>query len=149
MKRAFIATAIAATFFICSANAIAQSKGSWTPPKVGIWLVTAKDVEGIHWSGRLHLAHRANGNGPVGYRGYFYWISRDKTTSGREYITGSFDRRTGKFRFRGYRVRNIRGELGTGNYRASVRGGRAIHNGSWGGGNSIPGTWSAVWIGTK
>lgn len=141
--------AIAATILILGSSIVAvnaQSKKLWTYPKTGVWRVTAKDEENKIWNGRLTLNRKAGGK----YRGYFYWIDAEKATSGREYFNGRFDRSTGKLRLRGYAVKNVKGELGTGNYRATVnRQGRNIYRGSWSGQNSIPGKWAAVWLRAK
>jgi len=121
----------------------AQAKRLWTSPKAGVWRVNAMDEEKEVWRGPMTLTGKSNGK----YRGYFYWVSSDKTTSGREYFNGSFDRRSGKLRLIAYAVKNIKGELGTGNYVASVNNrGRNITRGKWSGGESIPGIWSAVWL---
>jgi len=138
---------LAATLLLVLAGSFtavsAQAKRLWTSPKAGIWRVKATDEEKEVWRGQMTLARKSNGR----YRGYFYWISSDKSTSGREYFNGSFDRRTGKLRLRAYAVKNIRGELGIGNYLASVNKlGRNIPYGKWSGGESIPGIWSAVWL---
>jgi hypothetical protein len=145
MRKSIGVFMVAVAFFAFTSALFAQTNRLWTEPKVGVWMVTAKDEEGIKWSGRLHLSRTSIKGAKVGYRGYFYWISGDRSTSGNEYFNGSFDRSSGKLRLHGYRTRNIRGELGTGNYRASGIAGKTLVRGSWGGQNSIPGTWSAVW----
>ena len=143
MKSTFLA--IAAAILILSGSAVtanAQGKRSWTAPKAGIWRVSANDEQNIDWKARLTLIRKVDGR----YRGHFYWVSADKSVSGREYFNGRFDRRTGKLRLRAYAVKNIKGELGIGFYIASViRQGRSIR-GKWNGDDSIPGNWSAVWL---
>ncbi len=143
MKRTFLA--FAAALLILSGSVIvakAQAKRLWTAPKSGIWKVAANDEENTGWNARLTLIGKVDGK----YRGHFYWISADKTTSGREYFNGRFNRRTGKLRLRAYAVKNIKGELGIGFYLASVnQQGRNIR-GKWNGNDTIPGEWSAVWL---
>lgn len=143
MKKNFLAATLLLVLAGSFTAVSAQAKRLWTSPKAGIWRVKATDEEKEVWRGRLTLARKSNGK----YRGYFYWISSDKTTSGREYFNGSFDRKTGKLRLKAYAVKNIKGELGIGNYLASVnKRGRNIPNGKWSGDESIPGIWSAVWL---
>ena len=143
MKNTFLA--IAAAILILSGSVVtanAQGKRSSTAPKAGIWRVSANDEQNTDWKARLTLIRRADGR----YRGHFYWVSADKSVSGREYFNGRFDRRTGRLRLRAYAVKNIKGELGIGVYFALVtRHGRNIR-GKWNGGDSIPGKWSAVWL---
>lgn len=143
MKGAFLAIAAAILLIGGSVIAVnAQGKRLWTAPKAGIWRVSANDEENTDWKGRLTLIRKADGK----YRGHFYWVSADKTTSGREYFNGRFDRRTGKLRLNAYAVKNIKGELGIGFYIASVnRQGRNIR-GKWNSNDTIPGEWSAVWL---
>jgi len=141
-----IVTVAAAFFAFCSISSAQKRPRPWIAPGTGVWMVTAKDEDGTDWSGRLHLSRAANKGKMLGYRGYFYWVSGDRKTSGNEYFTGIFDRWSGKLRLNGYKVRNIRGELGTGDYEASVRKGRTIRGG-WAGDNAIPGKWSARRLG--
>lgn len=143
MKSTFLA--FAAAILILSGSAISangQGKKLWAAPKSGIWRVTANDEENTDWKGSLTLTRKVDGR----YRGHFYWVSADKTISGREYFTGRFDRRSGKLKLNAYAVKNIKGELGIGVYIASVkRQGRSIR-GKWNSADSIPGDWSAVWL---
>lgn len=140
-----IVLAFAAAVLIVCGLAIgvnAQAKKFWAAPKTGVWKVAANDEENTDWNGRLTLIRKVDGR----YRGHFYWISADKTISGREYFNGRFDRRTGKLRLNAYAVKNIKGELGIGFYIASVnRHGRNIR-GNWNSNDAIPGEWSAVWL---
>jgi len=147
MKKLFpVIAALVFLFAISPLAAKSQSKRPWIAPKSGVWRVSAKDEENIRWSGSMHIAIRPNHDGTTGYRGYFYWISDDKETSGREYFRGSFNKSTGKLRLKAYAVKNIKGELGIGNYLASVnRKGKNIFRGSWSGAENVPGKWSAVW----
>ena len=140
-----VVLAFAAAMLIVCGSAIganAQAKKFWAAPKTGVWKVSANDEENTDWNGRLTLIRKVDGR----YRGYFYWISADKSISGREYFNGRFDRRTGKLRLNAYAVKNIKGELGIGFYIASVnRHGRNIR-GNWNSNDAIPGEWSAVWL---
>ncbi|MFL6373768.1 MAG: hypothetical protein ACJ73D_03790 [Pyrinomonadaceae bacterium] len=143
--RAIVGLFVAAAFFVLACSSFGQTSRAWTAPKAGVWAVKAKDEEGTKWSGRLHLERRSARGPRIRYRGYFYWISGDHATSGNEYFSGRFDRRSGRLWLHGYRARSIHGELGTGNYRASGRRGRQLLRGTWSGQDSIPGTWSAKW----
>jgi len=138
-----IITVAAAFFVFCSVSSAQTTPRPWIAPGAGVWTVTAKDEDGTKWSGRLHLVRTGPKDKMLGYRGYFYWLSGDRQTSGNEYFTGIFDRWSGKLRFKGYKVRNIRGELGTGDYEASVRKGRTMR-GDWAGDDAVPGKWSAT-----
>ena len=144
MKNTFLAFALAILILGGSAIAAnAQGQRLWTAPKPGIWKVSAKDEENTVWKASLTLIRKGDGK----YRGHFYWISADKTSSGREYFNGRFDRRTGKLRLNAYAVKNIKGELVVGDYVASVkRRGLSIFRGSWSGDDNIPGKWTAVWL---
>ena len=146
MKKLFFGFSVAVLFLAISPFTIrAQAARLWVAPRPGVWKVTAGDEANTKWSGQLRLS-KVSGRGSVKYKGYFYWVSGDKVTSGREYFTGHFMRRTGKLRLAGFKVKNNRGELGTSNYVASVnQKGKNIHNGSWSGNGSVPGKWSAVW----
>ena len=147
MEKLIVVLSAAFIFFVGSTAAThAQAQRSWVAPKAGVWRVAAKDEADTVWSGRVTLAKRGVSRRIVKYRGYFYWLSDNKETEGREYFKGSFDRLTGKLRLKAYAVRNVKGELGTGNYIASVnRKGKNIFRGMWDGENNIPGKWSAVW----
>ncbi|HEV7699336.1 MAG TPA: hypothetical protein VGO43_03825 [Pyrinomonadaceae bacterium] len=145
MRKSIVILMVAVAFFAFTLASFAQTSRPWTAPKTGVWTVTAKDEEGIKWSGRLHLSRQSTKGTKVGYRGYFYWIDAERSTSGNEYLNGSFDRSSGKLRLHGYKAKSIRGELGTGDYLASGLRGRRFIRGSWSGENAVPGTWSAVW----
>lgn len=148
MKKLFLAFSASVIFFAGWVFvAQAQTKKLWVAPRAGVWRVSAKDDENTNWSGRITLAKRKSGGRTVKYRGYFYWLSQDKETSGREYFRGSFNRTTGKLRLKAYAVKSERGELGIGDYNASVnRKGRNIFRGTWAGTDNVPGKWSAVWL---
>lgn len=143
MKSTFLAFTAALLILSGSVVAVnAQGKRLWTAPKAGIWRVAANDEENTDWRARLTLIRKAENR----YRGHFYWVSADKTISGREYFNGTFDRRTGKLRLRAYAVKNIKGELGIGYYIASVNRQGTNIRGKWNSRDSIPGKWSAVWL---
>lgn len=137
-----------AMVLFCAFGASAQKARLWTPPASGVWRVNAVDEQTIRWNGRLHLNRSGIRRNTVVFRGYFYWVSDDKTIAGNEYFTGRFDRTTGRLRLVGSRAKSIRGELGTAVYIAQVRHGTRI-SGNWAGGDSIPGTWSARRISQK
>ena len=143
MKRAILAiSAILLIFLGLVLEGKAQAKKPWAAPRAGNWTVTARDEENTDWNGRLTLVRKGAGK----YRGHFYWISGDRSVSGREYFNGSFDRITGKLKLTSYKVKNIKGELGTGDYFARVNNkGRNIVRGSWTGEDNVPGNWKAVW----
>lgn len=132
---------------VSPAAASAQLTRLHVAPRPGVWKVNATDVEKVKWSGTLNIAKRGIRSGSVHYRGHFYWISADKATAGREYFSGSFDRKKGKLRLKAYAVKNIRGELGIGNYVVSVdRKGTKMFRGRWSGAESVPGSWTAIWV---
>jgi hypothetical protein len=145
-KLVLVATSAVILSVATSATTHAQVRKLWVAPKAGVWKVAGKDEVNTVWTGSMTLTKRGAGKRIVRYRGYFYWLSDNKDTEGREYFNGSCDRFTGKFRLRGYAVKNVKGELGTGIYIASVnQRGRNVRRGSWGGEDNIPGKWSAVW----
>ncbi len=125
----------------------AQNKQAWVSPKIGVWQVVGKDEENIGWTGQIRFTRKTNSKSTVKYRGYFDWKASDGETSGREYFTGSFDKRTGRLRLKGYLLKNVRGDLGLGIYVGSVsQKGRRIRRGSWGGIDAVKGNWSAKWL---
>lgn len=147
MKKLLIASAALILFIgICPFSAAAQRK-AWVAPKAGVWKVKATDEENTRWTATLRISKRGIGSRTIRYRGYFDWLSDDKEISGREYFTGTFTRSSGKLRLKAYAVKNVRGELGIGNYVASVnRKGRNINRGTWSGVDNVPGKWTAAWI---
>lgn len=151
MKRLLFVFSVAVLFLGVSVfETTAQTKRFWVAPKAGLWRVAAKDENDTKWSGRITLSKRGSNKGVVKYLGYFYWQSEDKETSGREYFNGSFNRKSAKLFLKAYAVKNVKGELGVGDYVASVRKeGRNIFRGSWSGKDNIPGKWSAIWLKVK
>jgi hypothetical protein len=125
----------------------AQSKSVRVSPKIGVWQLTGKDEEETGWTAQIRFTGKTNSKSVVRYKGYFVWRSSDNETLGREYFTGVFNKRTGRLILKGYSVKNVRGELGIGNYTGFVsRKGQRISRGSWGGEDVVKGNWSARWL---
>ena len=126
----------------------AQTKSRWVSPKAGVWQMTGKDEENINWKGQIVFTKKTYSNRSiVKYAGYIDWNSPDDETSGQEYFTGSFDRRTGKLVLKGTSLKNVSGDLALGVYTGFVNGkGRQIRRGSWDGVDVVKGKWSAKWL---
>ena len=102
------------------------------------------------WNARLRIIKRSMGGQRVQLKGYFDWNSADKKVSGREFVRGRSDRRTGRVEFHGYAVRQKRGEIMKTNYVGHLtRSGRSILRGRWSGNEVVGGKWNARWLGTR
>ncbi len=146
-KRILIAVLVLMVLSYLPRALSAQSRLTWTAPKLGVWKVTGSDEEEVNWSGSIKFETRKRVGSLDKYRGHFNWRSLDGKDSGREYFTGSFNGKTGRFTIVGIRVTRAKGNIGTGRYWSHVRNkGRRLANGTWGGKDVVKGTWSAVWI---
>lgn len=116
-------------------------------PRIGIWKLTGKDTENTAWQGQIRFTQKNVLEKSVKYKGYFNWLSSDRKTSGREDFTGSFNKQTGILRLRSLGVKNNKGELAPGNYKAFITDkGKRISRGRWSGDNIVSGSWSARWL---
>ena len=148
MKNLFL-TLFAVVLFIGFVPQIssAQNKSVWVAPKIGIWQLIGKDEENTEWTAQLRFTRKTTSKSITKYKGFFIWRSSNGEIVGREYFTGSFDKRTGKLRLKSYAVKNVSGSLAVGTYVGFVsRKGRRITRGSWDGNDVVKGTWSAEWL---
>ncbi len=146
-KRFLIAFAVLMTLAYLPQAIKAQSGSSFTAPRAGFWRVTGKDADGVIWGERFRITKRQLAGNIVKLSGYFDWRSADKTTEGREYVRGSFERSSGRLTLAGYAVKNRRGEIAKTRYVAYVsRQGRLISRGRWSGKDVVTGTWKANWL---
>ena len=115
MKNLLFLLFLAALFVISvPQNSAAQNKSHWVSPKAGVWQMTGKDEENINWKGQIVFTKKTYSNKSiVKYAGYIDWNSPDDETSGLEYFTGSFDRRTGKLVLKGNFIENCQRRSGT------------------------------------
>jgi PKD repeat protein len=149
MKNLFFFLFLAALFVISAPqNSAAQTKSHWVSPKAGVWQLSGKDEENINWTGQIVFTKKTYSNKSiVKYKGYIDWSSPDDESSGQEYFTGSFDRRTGKLVLKGTSLKIVSGDLALGVYTGFVnRKGRQIRRGSWDGVDIVKGKWSAKWL---
>lgn len=148
MKYFFILLFFAVLFIgFAPQNSAAQTKSVWVAPRVGIWQLTGTDEENTGWTAQIRFSGKTISGSTVRYKGYFVWRNSDGTTTGREYFTGVFNKRTGRLRLKGTSVKNVSGDLGIGTYTGFVsRKGRRISRGSWGGEDVVKGNWSARWL---
>jgi hypothetical protein len=149
MKNLLFLLFLAALFVISAPqSSAAQNKSRWVSPKAGVWQLTGKDEENINWKGRIMFTKKTySDKSIVRYRGYIVWSSPDDESSGREYFTGTFDRRTGKLVLKGTSLKIESGDLALGIYTGFVNGkGRRISRGSWDGVDVVKGKWSANWL---
>lgn len=148
MKNLFLLLPLAALLFLSAPQSLAaQNKSRWVSPKAGVWQLTGKDEANSNWKGRIFFTRKTYSNKSiVKYKGYIDWSSPDSESAGREYFSGSFDRRTGKIVLRGTSLKTVSGDLALGIYTGFVnRKGRQISRGSWDGTDVIKGKWSAKW----
>lgn len=149
MKNFFVLLLLAAFLIVFAPQfSTAQNKSVWVSPKAGVWQLTGKDEENINWKGQIVFTKKTYSNKSiVKYKGYIDWKSPDDESSGQEYFTGSFDRRTGKLVLKGTSLKNVSGDLALGIYTGFVnRKGRQIRRGSWDGVDVVKGKWSAKWL---
>lgn len=149
MKKLFFFLCLAAFLIVSTPQfSAAQNKPVWVSPRTGVWQLTGKDDENINWTGRIIFTKKTYSNKSiVRYRGYIDWSSPDEDSSGLEYFTGSFDRRTGKLVLKGNSLKVVSGDLALGIYTGFVnQKGQQIRRGSWGGVDVVEGKWSAKWL---
>lgn len=146
-KRLLITFAVFMTLTYLPQAIKAQSGPSFAAPRAGVWRVAGKDADGVIWGDSLRITKRQLAGNIVRLSGYFVWRSADKTTEGREYVRGSFERGSGRLTLAGYALKNRRGEIAKTRYIAYVsRQGRLISRGRWYGKEVVKGTWKANWL---
>lgn len=107
------------------------------------WQARGRDENGNEFEGYL-VVERA----PEGYmrRGHFAWQAEGG--GGRYHFEGTFVPGTRVVRWSGYSVEDRFGFAVAAHYEATLSpDGRRFENGRWSGGISIPGTWTAEYIG--
>ncbi|CAN5630127.1 hypothetical protein BH20ACI4_BH20ACI4_34680 [soil metagenome] len=149
MKNFLVLLFLAALLIVSAPQfSAAQNKSVWVSPRTGVWQLTGKDDENINWTGQIIFTGKTySKNSIVRYKGYIVWSSPDDESSGREYFTGTFDRRTGKLVLKGTSLKIESGDLALGIYTGFVnQKGRQISRGSWDGVDVVKGKWSAKWL---
>jgi hypothetical protein len=109
----------------------------------GHWQARGRDELGRQFEGYL-VVDRS----PGAYlrAGYFEWQA--PVGGGRYHFEGTFDPATRMVRWTGYSVQDRFGGAVSAHYEAKLSAdGRRFENGTWSGGISIPGTWTADYIG--
>jgi hypothetical protein len=103
------------------------------------WYVRGRDQVNRRFEGYLVVE-----GAPEGYlgRGYFEWHAQ--ADGGRYHFEGTFDPATRVVRWSGYCIEQRVGTPAMAHYRATLsEDGRRLENGTWSGGISVPGTWTA------
>jgi hypothetical protein len=108
----------------------------------GHWQVKGHDSSGAQWEGYLVVEHDANAYMTFGF---FEWST--EPAGGRYHFKGTYDPETRMVRWTGFTVHDRFGGAVNANYQATLSSdGLKLLNGSWQGGISIPGTWSAEFL---
>lgn len=103
------------------------------------WQARGRDQSGRTWQGYLYVDQA-----PENYfrAGFFEWTTGPE--SGRYHFEGTFDPATRAVKWTGYCIEDRSGLVSMAHYRAVLSAdGRKLENGSWSGGISIPGKWTA------
>jgi hypothetical protein len=111
--------------------------------KASHWRAVGQDRTGCHWEGYLVVE-----SAPEGYMsaGSFWWGA--EPAAGRYHFKGTFDPQTRRVRWTGYSIEDRAGRPAMATYEALLTpDGRQLSGGTWSGGISIPGTWSAEYLG--
>jgi len=112
------------------------------PIKLGKWNVIYRDNIS-QWTAEMVIQSFHNNR----VDGFFDWHDGRGQFRGREFFEGSFNDQTKEIIFRGTRHERSR-NIGLGVYRATVSSdGIRLVSGTQGGAGSVPGTWSAEWVG--
>jgi len=107
------------------------------------WRATGKDQAGRLWEGYLVVDRAATGYMRAGW---FEWGARGG--GGRYHFEGTFDPGTRAVRWTGYSIQDRFGLPAMATYMATLsEDGKQFADGSWSGGISVPGTWTAEYIG--
>jgi hypothetical protein len=113
-----------------------------TPTKAGHWRVSGRDEAGHVWEGYLVVEHAAE---RYLCFGYFEWDT--KPAGGRYHFEGTFDPETRVVRWTGFTIERRVGPAANAHYEATLSSdSRRLVNGTWSGGVSIPGTWTAEYL---
>jgi len=103
------------------------------------WHAKGRDDRGTDWEGYLVVEHD-----PAAHMtsGFFQWSANRE--GGRYHFEGKHDPATGQVTWTGFTVRDRFGDVANAVYKATLSpDGQTLRDGSWRGGISIPGTWSA------
>jgi hypothetical protein len=109
----------------------------------GHWRASGQDQGGRLWDGYLVVERSSKGHMRAGY---FEWFVKEG--GGRYHFEGTFDPVTRRVRWTGYCIQERFGVPAMATYLATLSAdGMRLTDGSWSGGISVPGTWSADYIG--
>jgi hypothetical protein len=126
------------------AGSVQEPNGPVEPiRKASHWRAVGQDQTGHHWEGYLVVEQAAEGYLSAGN---FWWGANP--ASGRYHFKGTFDPQTRRVCWKGNSIEERAGNPAMATYEATLSpDGRQFTGGTWSGGISIPGTWTAEYLG--